>query len=68
MEESRAHSTRSDTLSLFELLASRCFSGDFHTPPRNSHFSGLFCDFSLRSPIPLAIVHCGSSFFADKQG
>jgi hypothetical protein len=41
---------------------SRIFSGDFHTAPKNPHFSSLFCDFSLRSALPLAIVPCGPSF------
>jgi hypothetical protein len=32
------------------------FSGDFHMPSRKVHFSGLFCDFCLRSTFGLAIV------------
>jgi hypothetical protein len=51
-----------------ESLATRCFSGDFHTPPKNAHFSSLFCDFSLRSAIALAIVPFGPGFSAGKQG
>src|SRR5204862_7641019 len=46
----------------------RIFRGDFHTPLKNSHFFSLFCDFSLRSAIPLAIVPCGPSFFVENQG
>ena len=29
---------------------------------KNPHFSSLFCDFSLRSAIPLAIVQVGPGF------
>jgi hypothetical protein len=36
--------------------------------PQNPHFSGLFCDFSLRSAFSLAIVPNGPSFSAAKQG
>src|ERR1700730_17586214 len=56
------------TASVFESLETLCFSGDFHTPQKNPHFSSLFCDFALRSAIPLAIVLCGPSFPNEKQG
>jgi hypothetical protein len=35
---------------------------------KNLHFSGLFCDFSLRYTFSLAIVPNGPSFSAAKQG
>src|SRR6266705_4149969 len=35
---------------------------------KKSHFSGLFCDFSLRSCVSLAIVPSGPSLFAEKHG
>jgi hypothetical protein len=47
---------------------SRIFSGDFHTPLKNPHFSSLFCDFSLRSTLTLAIVPFGPGFSAGKHG
>src|SRR5712664_103287 len=47
---------------------SRIFSGDFHTPPENPHFSSLFCDFSLRSLISLVIVPFGPSFSQKNRG
>src|SRR5258707_13464176 len=34
---------------------------------KNPHFSGLFCDFSLRSPFSLAIVPFGPGFCAGKH-
>jgi hypothetical protein len=35
---------------------------------KKQHFSGLFCDFSLRSTFTLAIVPNGPSFSTIKQG
>src|SRR5712691_4650795 len=35
---------------------------------KNSHFPSLFCDFYLRSAIPLVIVPFGPSFSAGKHG
>src|SRR5882762_4216785 len=46
----------------------RIFCGDFHTPPKNSHFSRLFCDFSLRSAITLAIVAAARVFSVKNRG
>jgi|SRR5216684_4113943 len=37
-------------------------------PPRNLHFSGLFCGFSLRSLPALAIVPCGPGFSESNGG
>jgi len=34
----------------------------------NPHFSGLFCGFSLRSAIPLAIVQFGPGFSQKNMG
>jgi hypothetical protein len=62
------YSTRNGSSSAIESFATCCLSGDFHTPQKNMHFSSLFCDFALRSAIPLAIVLCGPSFSSEKQG
>src|SRR2546426_12285895 len=67
-EKLHVNSTLKHALSAFEALATRYFSGVFHTPQKKPHFYGLFCDFSLRSPFTLAIVPCGPSFFAEHQG
>jgi hypothetical protein len=47
---------------------SRVSTGDFHMPAKKAHFSGLFCDFFLRSPFSLAIVLSGPSFSRKNKG
>jgi hypothetical protein len=68
-ESSTKHSVAVATLFQVRESAQAAFLQGISTCPRKkAHFSGLFRDFSLRSPFSLAIVLGGPSFSRKNKG
>jgi len=61
--EWRANSAHTATGSVFESLATRCFSGDFHTPPKKSAFFQPFLRFFLAFCFSLGYSPLRPEFF-----